>query len=250
MAEHKKKRDRYAGAAYEFGANAGLSGAGMGAAASPAAPQYGVPAQGYSPGIPMSPPGQDPNALGQQFGQMTLGPQPVQVTPQMQPTAQMQQNQLYPSDLIAQPVHASEIDSPPPPINLPPNLAATPSPHSNCPPPYIRSTLACVPTTHSLLKKSKLPFSLIVQPYTSLHDADAPVPVVDDQVISRCRRCRHVLPGSAVSNCSWTDWLQGIHQPLRDLSRPRTQMAMQYVQPNKRRAAGPYPLFAPSVHRH
>lgn len=195
----RKKRDRYAGAAYEFGANAnpnaGLGGAPVpppvGGGAPPA--QYGMPAQGYSPGIPLSPQ-PDPNALNQQFGQMNLGPQPVQVPQQMQqPTAQVQQNQLYPSDLIAQPVHASEVDQLPPPINLPPNLAATPSPHANCPPPYIRSTLACVPTTHSLLKKSKLPFSLIVQPYTSLHDDEAPVPVIDDQVISRCRRCRHVL---------------------------------------------------------
>lgn len=61
---------------------------------------------------------------------------------------------------------------------------------ANCPPPYIRSTLNCVPTTHSLLKKSKLPFSLTVQPYTSLHEDEAPIPVIEDQIISRCRRCR------------------------------------------------------------
>lgn len=190
MADHRKKRDRYAGAAYEFGANAALGGGGAAAGAVPPA-QYGMPPQPYSPGIPLSPQG-DANTLGQQFGQMNLGPQQVQPAQQTPQTAQLQQNQLYPSDLVAQPVHASEIDQPPPPINLPPNLAATPSPHANCPPPYIRSTLACVPTTHSLLKKSKLPFSLIVQPYTSLHDDEAPVPVIDDQVISRCRRCRHV----------------------------------------------------------
>ncbi|KAF2687759.1 protein transport protein Sec24 [Lentithecium fluviatile CBS 122367] len=186
----RKKRDRYAGAAYEFGANAAGTVPSTGGAPPPA--QYGIPAQGY-PGpqaVPLSPQ-QDPNTLGQQFGQMNLGPQPVPVTPQtQQQAAPTQRNQLYPSDLVAQPVHASEIDQPPPPINLPPNLAATPSPHANCPPPYIRSTLACVPKTHSLLKKSKLPFALIVQPYTSLHDDEAPVPVIDDQVISRCRRCR------------------------------------------------------------
>jgi len=190
----RKKRDRYAGAAYEFGANAaGTVPAAGGAPPPPPPAQYGVPAQGY-PGpqaVPMSPQ-QDPNTLGQQFQQMNLGPQPVQVAPQapQQQPAPAVQNQLYPSDLVAQPVHAAEIDQLPPPINLPANLAATPSPHSNCPPPYVRSTLACVPKTHSLLKKSKLPFALIVQPYTSLHDDEAPVPVIDDQVISRCRRCR------------------------------------------------------------
>ena len=47
-----------------------------------------------------------------------------------------------------------------------------------------------MPTTHSLLKKSKLPFALVIQPYGSLHDVEDNVPVVPDQVIARCRRCR------------------------------------------------------------
>ena len=66
----------------------------------------------------------------------------------------------------------------------------TPSPNAICPPKYVRSTLNAVPTTHSLLKKSRLPFALIIQPYTSLHDAEDPVPIIPDQVIARCRRCR------------------------------------------------------------
>ena len=47
-----------------------------------------------------------------------------------------------------------------------------------------------MPTTSSLLKKSKLPFALIIQPYATLHDAEDDVPVQYDQVIARCRRCR------------------------------------------------------------
>lgn len=54
----------------------------------------------------------------------------------------------------------------------------------------MRSTLNAVPTTHSVLKKSKLPFALIIQPYGTLHDDEDNVPVIQDQVISRCRRCR------------------------------------------------------------
>jgi protein transport protein SEC24 len=54
----------------------------------------------------------------------------------------------------------------------------------------MRSTLNALPTTHSLLKKSKMPFALIIQPFAALHDIDDPVPVVQDQVIARCRRCR------------------------------------------------------------
>ena len=57
----------------------------------------------------------------------------------------------------------------------------------------MRSTLNAVPTTNSLLKKSKLPFALVIQPYASLHDAEDPIPVIPDQVISRCRRCRSYI---------------------------------------------------------
>src|SRR4051812_34519075 len=57
----------------------------------------------------------------------------------------------------------------------------------------MRSTINAVPTSGSLLKKSRLPFALIIQPYNSLHDATAPVPLISDTVISRCRRCRSYI---------------------------------------------------------
>ncbi|PSN64553.1 protein transport protein Sec24 [Corynespora cassiicola Philippines] len=200
MADRKKK-GRYAGAGYDFGANSAGMGSGQappppqpyGApAASPyGAPVGGPPAPGY-PGAPQSP--QDPNMLAQQFTGMNLGPQqPVQVAPQQQmaPSQATQvQNQLYPSDILSQPLAAAEVNMPPPPIVLPANIAATPSEFSNASSRYVRSTLNCVPTTHSLLKKSRLPFALVIQPYGSLHDSEDPIPVVADQVISRCRRCR------------------------------------------------------------
>ena len=122
---------------------------------------------------------------------MNLGPQPGQAAPQTQlPAAATQQNQLFPSDLIAQPFHVSELYNPPPPIHLPSNAAATPSEMANESSKYLRCTLNTIPTNHSLLKKSKLPFALVISPYASLHDSEDPVPVVHDQVISRCRRCR------------------------------------------------------------
>ncbi|KAJ5679775.1 hypothetical protein N7462_008019 [Penicillium macrosclerotiorum] len=68
--------------------------------------------------------------------------------------------------------------------SLPPPIA---------PPKYMRSTLNAVPTNNSLLKKSKLPFALVIQPYAALHDAEDPIPVIPDQVISRCRRCRSYI---------------------------------------------------------
>ncbi|KAI0023494.1 protein transport protein SEC24 [Xylariomycetidae sp. FL0641] len=148
-------------------------------------PQYGAGASQYPPPIPGMA-GITSNMAG-----MNLGG-PSQQPPMPQPVQQQRLtlNQLYPTDLLNQPFNVSELDLPPPPIVLPPNASVTQSPDANCPPKYIRSTLNAVPTTHSLLKKSKLPFALVIQPYAALHDIDDPVPVVQDQVIARCRRCR------------------------------------------------------------
>ncbi|KAF2876341.1 COPII component protein [Massariosphaeria phaeospora] len=196
MADRKKRQ--YADAGYTFGPNAtaghiprpGERQDGLG----PVVPTQGVPqpgipgVQGVPPGMPMSPP--DP--LAGQFGQMNLGPQPTQVTPQAPATA-ASLNQLYPTDLLQSPLQAFELDNPPPQIILPPNTSATPSPYANASSRYIRSTLNVCPTTHSMLKKSKLPFALVIQPYASLHDSEDQVPVISDQVISRCRRCRSYI---------------------------------------------------------
>ncbi|KAI1363528.1 hypothetical protein F5Y08DRAFT_309344 [Xylaria arbuscula] len=192
----------------------------------PPAPGYGgYPAQGYEggaygapapspydaqqPGAPAQPPvagyqapspyysgaaGAGMGPLTQNMAGMSIGgPQQPPIPQQQQQPAQQPRlplNQLYPTDLLNQPFNVSELDLPPPPCILPPNASVTESPHANCPPKYVRSTINAVPTTHSLLKKSKLPFALVIQPYAALHDIDDDVPVVQDQVIARCRRCR------------------------------------------------------------
>ncbi|SMY25097.1 unnamed protein product [Zymoseptoria tritici ST99CH_1A5] len=235
-----KKKNRYAGQAYEFGAGANSQQGGPPAAAGyggqpAAAPAYGYQAQpvaqqpGY--GMPQQPGYGDPAAqspmaqggyqqpqygaqggyeapatgypapgapvgaqgLSQQFGQMNMGgQQPMQPPQPQQQGVQMKLNSLQPVDVSmqGQPFHVSDLDQPPPPIILPPNSSVTPSPFANCPPKYVRSTLNAMPATNSLLKKSKLPFALIIQPYAALHDAEDDVPVQHDQVIARCRRCR------------------------------------------------------------
>ncbi|KAM7193765.1 hypothetical protein V8F20_008240 [Naviculisporaceae sp. PSN 640] len=231
--EHGKKKKRaYAAGAFEVasGANAGvgLPGGGQFGAPQPAAPAYGgypaqdaqgapygavsqpygapqpgaAPVGGYqapdayypSAGAPAPAPG-GVAGITSGLGSMQLGGTPgVQQPQQLPPQARSGPlNHLYPTDLLNQPFNVSELDLPPPPIILPPNSSVTPSPDANCAPKYVRSTLNAVPTTHSLLKKSKLPFSLIIQPYAALHDLDDPVPVVQDQVISRCRRCRSYI---------------------------------------------------------
>jgi protein transport protein SEC24 len=189
-AQEKKKKRAYAQQAYEFGGNA--AGAAQGQAQPPPQPAYGgaapvygqQPAYGAAPmpaygqplaqpmGAPQIPGAQD--QLASQFGQMNMqnqpqAPQPLATAPPTQP------NLLVASDIISQPFQVEELDLPPPQINLPPNSSVTPSPYSNCPPKYVRSTINAVPTTHSLLKKSKLPFALVISPYTSLHDNEDPV---------------------------------------------------------------------------
>ena len=176
-------------------------------------PQYGQPQYGQQPGVgeyqapdagyPVS--GQpDVGGLTQDMSSMGFNRTP-QPPPQQGQSNRPHLNQLYPTDMMNQPFQVTELDLPPPPIVLPPNVSlcallteqqltrqtsVTASENANCPPKYVRSTLNAVPTTSSLLKKSRLPFALIIQPYSSLHDVEDTVPIAADQIIARCRRCR------------------------------------------------------------
>ncbi|KAJ6017292.1 hypothetical protein N7451_000671 [Penicillium sp. IBT 35674x] len=201
-----KKKRAYAGQAFEFGAgaNAALGGQPVAGGAYDAYPQqpqpmgYQQPTYGADPTQMQQPvaPAPDVAQMTNQFGGMGMAephhmPPPQQ--PAVQPQRNVQLNQLYPTDLISQPFNVAELDYPPPPIILPPGTSVYPSPTANCPTKYMRSTLNAVPTNNSLLKKSKLPFALVIQPYGALHDAEDPIPVIPDQVISRCRRCRSYI---------------------------------------------------------
>ncbi|KAK9465986.1 hypothetical protein V1512DRAFT_287066 [Lipomyces arxii] len=159
--------------------------------ASAVAPGVGQPLaqQTYGGYQPIS--AQPAVAMQQRFAQMNLGSQPPAQPAKVPSQTSGPLNQLYNIDLLQQlPVQISDLALPPPPIILPANSAVTNSPTSNAAPPYMRSTLNAVPTTSALLKKSKLPFSVVIQPYTSLRESEAPIPVVADSIISRCRRCR------------------------------------------------------------
>ena len=107
------------------------------------------------------------------------------------PSARMG-NQLVNAVVGAQPPNMSDLDAPPPPIVLPPNATVTPSERANADPSYQRSTMNAIPSTQSLMLKSKLPLAIILSPMRSVRpeEGDAPVPLVTDTVIARCRRCR------------------------------------------------------------
>lgn len=155
-----RKKRAYAGQAYDFGAgaNSALGGQQQGGGAYPAPgggyapypqqtqqeqyqhPPYGIdhpsqtpsygqpppgvggykaPAPGYptQPGQPMSPVGGITQGMGNLgvSGHPAQNPAPNQARPQL--------NQLYPTDLLNQPLNISELDLPPPPIVLPPNVS-------------------------------------------------------------------------------------------------------------------------------
>ncbi|KAI9486752.1 MAG: hypothetical protein EXX96DRAFT_517011 [Benjaminiella poitrasii] len=119
---------------------------------------------------------QDPvNQMTSQFGNMAIAGAPP-VTPSV-------------PLLGARPLIA-DIGNTGPAIRLPPNISVTDSPNINCDPSYQCSTINAIPASESLLKKSRLPFALVLAPYRSLKEGDEPVPVVKDSVIARCRRCR------------------------------------------------------------
>lgn len=203
--------------------------------------------------------------ITQQFGQMGMGgqtPQPQQPQ-QAPPMASQRLNPLMPVDISpqGQPFHVSDLDQPPPPIILPPNSSVTPSPHANCGPKYVRSTLNAMPTTSSLLKKSKLPFALIIQPYATLHDSEDDVPVQYDQVIARCRRCRTYMNPFAsfldhshrwrCNMCNLTndvpqsfDWDSVKQQSVDRWQRPELNYAVsEFVAPQEYMVRAPQPLI-------
>ncbi|ODQ65778.1 protein transport protein SEC24 [Nadsonia fulvescens var. elongata DSM 6958] len=147
-------------------------------------PQVGInPAPSYGYNTPGA------EAMAGQFGQMNLGASTGAGTPAAAPALPL--NSLYNIDLLHQmPPPINDLSLPPPPLILPPTASVTNSPDSNAPYEYMRSTLNAIPATNSLLKKSKLPFALVIRPYASLLDKSKPVQVVGDTVICRCRRCR------------------------------------------------------------
>ncbi|GAA6027153.1 hypothetical protein JCM8097_002435 [Rhodosporidiobolus ruineniae] len=142
----------------------------------PGGVQGGAPAPvgGAAPGQP----GYGMNQMQGQFGNMGIGGPRQTANP-----ANM--------NLINLPLNPLELFTlQPPEINLPPNASFSQSPTRNADPSYQRMTLNAVPTTNTLLQKSKVPLALILTPYRSLKPGDPEVPVVSDTVIARCRRCR------------------------------------------------------------
>lgn len=96
------------------------------------APQPGMPAQpgvvGYQAPDAYYPSGPGPLSPGvagitQGMAGMNVGPSPQPGAQQAPHQARVALNQLYPTDLLNQPFNVSELDLPPPPCILPPNVS-------------------------------------------------------------------------------------------------------------------------------
>ncbi|KAJ1909514.1 COPII subunit [Tieghemiomyces parasiticus] len=144
-------------------------------AAAAASPQFFVPGadpQRPTPAHPQPPHGQPApyaaaNDLTQSFNQMGFAG--------------------VPTSLLAGPPEIWALDQPPAPVVLPPQTAAVP--HAvPCAPSHIRSTLAHVPNSAALLKKSKLLFGLTFTPFKTPGPGEPALPTIGE--IVRCRRCR------------------------------------------------------------
>ncbi|KAG0695921.1 Sec23/Sec24 trunk domain-containing protein [Suillus ampliporus] len=137
-------------------------------------PQY-INAPGFGQEPTYHPPNAPIHHLTDQFGQMGMGARPQHLTT---------------TNLLTSPPDPRELLRPPPEIRLPPNACITTSPYANSDSSYQRCTMNAIPTTSSLLSKSKIPLALVITPYRTLKEGELQVPVVTDTVIARCRRCR------------------------------------------------------------
>ncbi|KAI8350611.1 Sec23/Sec24 trunk domain-containing protein [Choanephora cucurbitarum] len=69
--------------------------------------------------------------------------------------------------------------------------AMTVSDQSQCHPGFQRCTLSAIPSSHHLLKRSKLPLSVLIEPYP--RQLPVHVPYIEDGLINRCRDCRSFI---------------------------------------------------------
>lgn len=135
------------------------------------------------------------------------------------------------------------------------------SPYKNADVAYQRCTMNAIPTTHSVMKQSKVPCALVCTPYRSIKEGEPPVPVVHDYVIARCRRCRtYINPyvtflenGNRWKCCmcnltndvpAMFDWNQAANQPADRWARPELNHAVvDFVAPTEYMVRAPQPPF-------
>lgn len=198
--QHQQQQPAYGDASLSSAAPSfftpGMAGgdAGAGAQGGAAYPQQpmqqpqGGQFQQYGGGAPV-------DQMSNQFNQMNMAGGAGGYTGGAPGAGGFEQKQLHAINtinLIGMQPDVRGLEAPPPPYLIPQSASVTQSPYNQPDPSYQRCTLTTMPATQSLLNKSKLPLALVMAPYRSVREADGdmPVPVVEDNVIARCRRCR------------------------------------------------------------
>lgn len=202
--------------------------AGAGYTGAPAAPLPGQPpvpapdAYGYQYSTGAMPPSPAIGSMGAHAGGAYPGANTVPANVRgnnMTAGMQLPLNELYTVDLMKSlPPPISELDLDPPPLVLPQNLGISGNKdEANASPEYMRCTLNAVPNTKGLLNKSKLPFALVIRPSAALLDVNENIPVVEDAVVTRCRRCRTYINPFVDLYEDGTRWRCNICQLLNDV---------------------------------
>jgi len=257
----KKKGRAYAGQAYEFGGNVPPEGqpypgpgqqpqyGGFQAqpqqaqgypqpAAQPGYGGYGQPEAYGQPGAPAgyapapmqtgygsensghaaAPPQQGMQNLAQGMGNMSVGGQPGQPRQVL--------NHLYPVDLINAPdrMDVLEINMPPPPIVLPPNVRPLRDPRrGRADHPTVECdtfrTCELPPQIHALNYQRCTNYVLAPEEVEAAFCPRHPA-------IHITSRCRRPSTNRARSGHCTMPKMQDIHQPVRDVPRPRSQVAV------------------------
>ncbi|KAI8383069.1 Sec23/Sec24 trunk domain-containing protein [Blakeslea trispora] len=90
--------------------------------------------------------------------------------------------------LVGQPPHIEDLEQDITLPSVPPQLTATGSSMAQVDSRLKHATVNAFPYSNSLVKKSKIPLALMLQPY--LPDKQIQVPVVSDTTVARCSRCK------------------------------------------------------------
>ncbi|OAD80932.1 hypothetical protein PHYBLDRAFT_17480, partial [Phycomyces blakesleeanus NRRL 1555(-)] len=65
--------------------------------------------------------------------------------------------------------------------------------HAQCSSVFKRCTLNAIPHTKDLLQRSRLPLSLILEPYPNLQSNDINIPLINNSSVIRCTKCRSYI---------------------------------------------------------
>ena len=92
--------------------------------------------------------------------------------------------------LMAGPPDTRYFERPPPQpwVNAQSSVAQVPT--SNPLPSFKRCTMNSIPNSPALFNKCKIPLGLLITPFRSEQVGEDPVPIVNPELIVRCRRCR------------------------------------------------------------